>query len=211
MRLFFDCEFIEDGRTIELLSIGVVREDGATYYAEPLEATFRGASAWVAEHVIPHMTRAPAPGEGSLEAFHRARATVLKPRKEIAAELLEFAGPSPEWWAYVCQYDWVALRQLYGRMVDMPEGWPYGCRDVEELTRLCGMRDLDFMPAEHELVGPHAGRGDLILPEGAHHALAGAWYAHDLAHVCRDELRATYAEPQIDRRLDVFEPGGLLA
>ena len=50
------------------------------------------------------------------------------------------------------------------------------------------------MGREHELVGPHAGRGDLILPEGAHHALAGAWYAHDLAMVCRDELRFTTPE-----------------
>ena len=38
MRICFDTEFIEDGRTIDLLSIGLVREDGATYYAEPAEA-----------------------------------------------------------------------------------------------------------------------------------------------------------------------------
>ncbi|RZL78642.1 MAG: hypothetical protein EOP32_21370 [Rhodococcus sp. (in: high G+C Gram-positive bacteria)] len=28
MRYFYDCEFIEDGRTIDLVSIGVVAEDG---------------------------------------------------------------------------------------------------------------------------------------------------------------------------------------
>ena len=37
MRIWFDTEFIEDGRTVDLLSIGMVREDGATYYAEPAE------------------------------------------------------------------------------------------------------------------------------------------------------------------------------
>ena len=38
MKIFFDTEFIEDGKTIDLLSIGAVRDDGETYYAEPAEA-----------------------------------------------------------------------------------------------------------------------------------------------------------------------------
>lgn len=31
MRYFYDTEFIEDGHTIELISIGVVAEDGREY------------------------------------------------------------------------------------------------------------------------------------------------------------------------------------
>ncbi|MBA3574969.1 MAG: 3'-5' exoribonuclease, partial [Pseudonocardiales bacterium] len=33
MRFFYDCEFIEDGLTIDLVSIGVVDEDGREFYA----------------------------------------------------------------------------------------------------------------------------------------------------------------------------------
>lgn len=33
MRYFYDTEFIDDGRTIELISIGMVSEDGREYYA----------------------------------------------------------------------------------------------------------------------------------------------------------------------------------
>ena len=29
MKFFYDTEFIEDGHTIDLVSIGIVREDGA--------------------------------------------------------------------------------------------------------------------------------------------------------------------------------------
>ena len=36
-RYFYDCEFIEDGRTIELISIGVVAEDGREFYAVSTE------------------------------------------------------------------------------------------------------------------------------------------------------------------------------
>lgn len=124
MRIWFDTEFIEDGRTIDLLSIGLVREDGATYYAEPAETDWGRASPWVIENVIPHLT-----GERT-------------PRAQIAAEIKAFVGPNPEIWAYYADYDWVALCQLYGTMMDLPEGWPMFCRDVKQLAASCGNPDL---------------------------------------------------------------------
>jgi 3' exoribonuclease, RNase T-like len=33
VKIFYDTEFIEDGRTIDLISIGMVAEDGREYYA----------------------------------------------------------------------------------------------------------------------------------------------------------------------------------
>src|SRR5882762_5629922 len=33
MKIWYDTEFLEDGKTIELISIGMVREDGEEYYA----------------------------------------------------------------------------------------------------------------------------------------------------------------------------------
>jgi hypothetical protein len=113
MRLFFDTEFIEDGRTIDLISIGIVREDGATYYAESSEIDLGRASKWVVENVFPSLT-----GD-------------TKPRAQIAADVIRFAGPSPEFWAYFASYDWVALCQLYGRMLDIPSGWPMFPHDLK--------------------------------------------------------------------------------
>ena len=51
MRVFFDTEFIEDGRTIDLISIGMARQDGRTYYAEVGETDLSRASPWVRENV----------------------------------------------------------------------------------------------------------------------------------------------------------------
>ena len=39
MKYFYDTEFIEDGSTIELISIGVVAEDGREYYAVSVSYT----------------------------------------------------------------------------------------------------------------------------------------------------------------------------
>lgn len=117
MRIWFDTEFIEDGRTIDLLSIGLVREDGLTYYAECEEADHSKASDWVKVNVLP-----------KLEGGH-----FIWPRKKIARDLIEIAGERPEFWAYYCSYDWVALCQLFGPMIDLPKGWPMFCRDVKQL------------------------------------------------------------------------------
>ena len=46
MRFFYDCEFIEDGATIELVSIGVVDETGREFYAVSTEFDDRPAVPW---------------------------------------------------------------------------------------------------------------------------------------------------------------------
>ncbi len=118
MRIWFDTEFHEDGKTIDLISIGMVREDGATYYAEAAGAAEKCSTDWLKENVLPH-----------LAGPERERE-----RPQIAADILEFAGPEPEFWAWYADYDWVALCQLYGRMIDLPKGWPMFCRDLRQLV-----------------------------------------------------------------------------
>ena len=115
MRIWFDTEFIEDGRTIDLVSIGMVAEDGREYYAEAAECDRSRADEWVRGNVFPHLID-----------HHQ------KPRSEIATDIIRFAGYAPEFWAYYADYDWVALCQLYGRMIDLPKGWPMFCRDVKQ-------------------------------------------------------------------------------
>jgi len=57
MKFWLDTEFIEDGKTIDLLSIGIVREDGQEYYAVSLDADWSKAGDWVKENVLPHLDR----------------------------------------------------------------------------------------------------------------------------------------------------------
>ena len=46
-RYFYDCEFVEDGRTIDLVSIGMVCDDGREYYAISSEFDASRAGPWV--------------------------------------------------------------------------------------------------------------------------------------------------------------------
>lgn len=146
MRIWFDTEFVEDGHTIDLISIGLVREDGAEYYAELQECDIERSVPWVRENVWPHL-------QGG---------TALKPRAEIASEIIAFAGLKPEFWAYYASYDWVALCQLFGRMIDLPQDWPRFVMDVKMLHVLRGRPGLPEQPAPH------------------HHALADAKWDREL-------------------------------
>ena len=121
MKIWFDTEFYEDGQTIQLISIGMVREDGVTYYAETGGAhNLAEASEWLSKNVAPHL-RGP-----------------VKNRGAIAHDIEKFVGDKPEFWAYYADYDWVALCQLYGTMMDLPKGWPMYCRDVKQLCDSLG-------------------------------------------------------------------------
>jgi hypothetical protein len=117
VRYWFDTEFMEDGQRIELLSIGVVCEDDREFYAEDSEADWSHANDWVKANVLPHLGLA------------------LMSRKLIASKLVEFvkAGRGkPQFWAYYGDYDWVVLCQLYGRMIDLPDGWPMFAMDLKQ-------------------------------------------------------------------------------
>ena len=55
MRYFYDCEFIEDGQTIDLVSIGVVDETDRAFYAVSTEFDPTRAIDWVRRHVLPKL------------------------------------------------------------------------------------------------------------------------------------------------------------
>lgn len=120
MRIFFDTEFFEDGKTIEPISIGMVNEKGDTYYAEFAETDLYRAKQdqWMIDNVLVHLT-----GE-------------TKPKEQIKQEILQFVGDKPEFWAYYADYDWVLMCQLFGRMIDLPKDWPKFCNDLKQIVNL---------------------------------------------------------------------------
>lgn len=136
IRYFFDTEFMEDGEVIELLSIGVVCEDGREFYAESADADYSHASEWVKTNVIPHMQQ---------DDWDEDIVGGWISRAVIATDLLKFvnAGDSrPQFWAYYGDYDWVVLCQLYGTMMDLPKSWPMFAMDLKQLCVMLGDPEL---------------------------------------------------------------------
>jgi hypothetical protein len=126
-KIWFDTEFLEDGETIRLISIGLVREDGAELYLETPEADALASDGdWLEANVKPHL---------------RGGACVAD-REAMRSAIVEFAGEKPEFWAYYADYDWVVLCRLFGRMIDLPKGWPMFCLDIKQSAYLAGVQKI---------------------------------------------------------------------
>lgn len=126
-RYFYDCEFIEDGRTIELVSIGVVAQDGREFYAVSAEFDPGRAGAWVASHVLPQL---PPPSD----LAWRSRATI---RDELR-EFLTAPGLPVQLWAWCAAYDHVALAQLWGDMPALPRMIPRFTYEIRQHWEAAG-------------------------------------------------------------------------
>jgi hypothetical protein len=128
VRYFYDTEFIEDGHTIDLISIGVAAEDGREYYAVSAEFDPARAGSWVRAHVLPKL---PPPAS----RLWRSRAQI---RSELEAFFgIEGADPI-ELWAWVGGYDHVALCQLWGPMTELPRALPRFTRELRQLWEAKG-------------------------------------------------------------------------
>jgi hypothetical protein len=130
-RYFFDTEFLEDGRTIELVSIGVVCEDGREFYAVSSEFDEQAAIPWVRKHVLAQL---PPPGSPAWMS-----------RVQIREALLTFLtadGQAPETWAWYGDYDHVVVCQLWGAMPDLPRALPRFTRDLRQEWERLGSPEL---------------------------------------------------------------------
>lgn len=179
MKYYLDTEFIEGfhrpflGRRrhfVDLISIGIVAEDGREYYAVSKDFNPAKADKWVVQNVLDKIVA---------EHQQDARSTVQnwtiedvmhnhgKSNKQIATEIHEFINPHfaddlllhsegywkqhniieiapdkecpffiwrsrPEFYGYYSDYDWVVFCSLFGRMIDLPEGFPMYCRDLKQ-------------------------------------------------------------------------------
>lgn len=157
----YDTEFLEDGKTINLISIGVVCEDGREYYAINSDADWGRIRKddWLMDNVVRHL---PTHSTGEVKKRQGFGATgwswggidmrspLVKPKWVIANEVREFIVGDlaardeavseeelPVLWAYYGAYDHVALCQLWGRMIKHPRFMPMYSHDLmQEMRRL---------------------------------------------------------------------------
>jgi 3' exoribonuclease, RNase T-like len=104
VKYWIDTEFIAHPYSIDLISIGLVAEDGREFYAESSEVDWSKANRWTLENVRPQLD-----GKGTS-------------RIEIGYGIREFThgDQSPVFWGYFPAYDWVAFVWLFGSLDELP-------------------------------------------------------------------------------------------
>jgi hypothetical protein len=180
MKYFIDTEFHEYERkpywskpvnTIELISIGIISEDGREYYAISKNFNIKAAwnNEWLRENVLKGIWKELYEKERYVREYHwnliefsyKGLKNLIqwnsKSNKQIAEEIFEFVNPkvksnTEEWtkhlnkfkilatenqnvqfYGYYSDYDWVVFCRLFGRMIDLPKGFPIYCIDLKQI------------------------------------------------------------------------------
>jgi hypothetical protein len=172
MRVYYDTEFLEDGRTIELISIGMAAEDGRELYLVSQEAPWPAIyeHPWLMANVVPQLLRSPLGRDLDIDV-------VVRPRATIAARVLEFlraSGPSAELqlWADYAAYDHVALAQLWGPMIDLPPGVPMFTHELQQ--------DIEITELVNRISGTETRGPRPVQTDGLHNALGDARHGYRL-------------------------------
>lgn len=158
MRYFVDTEFNEETAEVDLISLGIVAEDGSEFYGvnrNYIGDTFEVTSCndWVKANVIPQLF------------VHLPKDTTVKfpifSREGIRDGIIELVSndPFPEFWGYFSDYDWYLFCRLFGRFDQQPASWNRGgnvCYDIKQFMRHYGVLKSQlppkFMPEHNALV-----------------------------------------------------------
>ncbi len=154
MKVMYDTEFLESGGAVMPISIGMVREDGKEYYAvyQDMDTLAVARNEWLMENVMSsihhkqftsHVT-----GTGQPVKDFTLTDSNAKPRSLIRLEILSFVYDIwPDWWAWYGAYDHVVLCQTFGRMIDLPAGFPMFTSDIKQYVKQAGNPYMPQQPA----------------------------------------------------------------
>lgn len=145
---------------IDVISIGMVSDDNRTFHFISSEYDFKKADRWVRNNVITPLYLDTVHGDRrnycDVHNFHKAFGV---PNDKIAQEILAWIYPETirgigrsnmdefvkrskeygwrsepiEFYGYYADYDWVLFCSLFGRMIDLPKGFPMYCRDLKQM------------------------------------------------------------------------------
>jgi hypothetical protein len=166
MKYFIDTEFHEHKKpikflgitiakvwTIDLISIGIVSEDGRTYYAINRDLNLKHAkkNKWLNDNVLKKLPekRELYPPHGSPRLWQESMRWL--PMEQIKQEVIDFCGGKlqcddfgncfyeyknndfPEFYGYYGSYDWVVFCWVFGTMMQLPNDFPMYIKDLKQM------------------------------------------------------------------------------
>jgi hypothetical protein len=158
MRYFYDTEFLEDGKTIELISIGIVAEDGRELYLVNRDAPWKRIkkNEWLMANVVPKL---PQPHGDWINQMPKRwlidfNTPEVRGKSQIAEAVERFLLGNDletyadlELWADYGAYDHVVLCQLFGPMIALPPGVPMFTHDLQQARRAAGNPVMPEQPS----------------------------------------------------------------
>lgn len=177
-RIFLDTEFSGLHQETTLISIGLVTDGNATFYAELTDYDQSQIDDWLQENVIDNLLFK---NEGTFRERQRGIIDYLHCKgntKYVKNELHNWLSfyKEVEIWSDTLAYDWVLFNQLFGHAFNIPKNVSYIPIDLSTMLRLNGY-------------DPDISRESLANVEGdKHNALYDAKVIRDCVYYIEDEL-----------------------
>lgn len=96
-------------------------------------------------------------------------------------------------YAYYADYDWVVFCSLFGRMLDLPKGYPMYCRDLKQMldeTVTAQLVEWGKTPAEFDMLNHIKTLPEYPTQQDEHHALADARWDRSLHQFLKSRILA---------------------
>jgi len=135
MKIFFDTEFTGLHKNTTLISIGLVDENGRTFYAEFGDYDESQCDSWIKENVIKHLKFnkyvIKLPG---LKFGHNDNVELKSNKLTIQTYLKQWlmAYDEVELVSDVCHYDMVLFIDIWGGAFDIPSHVNPACHDINQ-------------------------------------------------------------------------------
>lgn len=153
MKIFYDTEYAWE--KLELISIGMVAEDGRELYLQNSDCDLTQVNNWVKHNVVPHLERLD-----QLVYDVPGREKPWLRLYGIMGKVGDFCGENPEFWGYYSANDHFMLERMIGLMEFWPKTWPMITYDLRQA--------LDDKGLKH-----------ITQPDSIHHALYDALWIRD--------------------------------
>lgn len=141
MKLFLDTEFTGLHQNTTLISIGLISEDGKSFYAEFTDYDKTQVDTWLEENVIKNLTMRKFSEQGYIFKDKPRTEVEIKANKiSIKEQLNEWLSqfPEVEIWSDCLAYDWVLFCQLFGHAFNIPSNVYYIPFDICTLLKVKG-------------------------------------------------------------------------
>ena len=148
MKIFFDTEFTGLHQNTTLISIGLVAENGKTFYAELSDYDRAQVNDWIQENVIAHLAQETGDYGGLSKEINTKSielcghvALIDHKQKDIAEYLERWLKQfdQVEIWSDCLAYDWVLFCQLFGHAFNIPKNVYYIPFDICTLMKIKGV------------------------------------------------------------------------
>lgn len=139
MKIFFDTEFTGLRKDTSLISIGLISENGQTFYAEMAGIKTDNLDDWIKENVLPGLRFGREySSRPTVDLDHHAmKASSEQIRDDLTEWLSQFE--KVEIWSDCLAYDWVLFCDLYGSALNIPENVYYIPFDLSTLLKIKGV------------------------------------------------------------------------